>query len=111
MEGLWSHRQKCLFFPPFLHPDQKVTSAAFCHLTALPPAALQLTKTPFFVFCCFVLFPTFSPSCVGLFEIILCQTVSVRFPSLGFSQAAPSLLSCLGKVVLAGPKLEAAILL
>lgn len=111
MEGCGLTDRNAFFSPPFLHPDQKVTSAAFCHLTALPPAALQLTKTPFFVFCCFVLFPTFSPSCVGLFEIILCQTVSVSFPSLGFSQAAPSLLSCLGKVVLTGPKLEAAILL
>lgn len=61
--------------------------------SATRPHSLLQHSGCFLLFC----FPLFSTSCVGLFEIILCQTVSVRFPGLRFSQAALSLLSCLGK--------------
>lgn len=73
--------RKAFFLPP--------PSAAFCGLTELPPAGLQLTAIPFIVsvplFCLFVCFPLLLPFPVGLFAIILCQTISVRSHGLSDS--------------------------
>lgn len=88
------------FFLPS-HPDWQVFSAAFWWLTERAPSCSTLAGCDTllcFLFFCFV--SHFSCHSVLVFEIILCQTISVSFPGLSGSHRLLSLL------VLAGLKLE-----